>query len=70
MNKIMGQMKIVVLAVNYQTDFVALRFMRNLSRVSREADVDIVLVDNTTNRDPTSFFEEVETDSEIKTLCY
>jgi GT2 family glycosyltransferase len=50
---------VVVIGVNYGTDDMALRFVRDLSRISKTEDVVIVLVDNTERSDSSELFSGV-----------
>jgi GT2 family glycosyltransferase len=54
-----SQSKIVVVGVNYETDALALRFVSGLSRIALDANVVIVLVDNSERADSTGFFSAV-----------
>lgn len=59
---------IVVVAVTYESDESALRFVRNVSAVSNDDSVNIVVVDNSLRDDSRDFFEGV-LEANSSTLC-
>ena len=51
------------MAVNYQTDSLALRFVRDATMASRGTSTRIVLVDNTNRADSTEFFDQIHAEN-------
>jgi GT2 family glycosyltransferase len=59
---------IVVIGVSYETDELALRFVRRLSAITEGDNISIILVDNSTNADSTEFFFQIHSEN-ADVLC-